>query len=160
MRRLEDRFDGLKINHIARKYNEEADQLAKIASSRTTAPPNVFTRDLARPSVDFKNPAEAVGAAPGPSGAATTGPSADDPLMEEPEAMDPDFETSSVDEAEAMEIDEAPPPRDWRTQYLDWMIRGVLRSDRAQARRITRLAKSFILIDDELYKRSPSGILQ
>ena len=43
--------------------------------------------------------------------------------MEEPEAMDTDFETSSVDEAETMEIDEAPPPRDWRTQYLDWMIR-------------------------------------
>ena len=74
--------------------------------------------------------------------------------------MDTDIETSSVDEAEAMEIDEAPPPRDWRTQYLDWMIRGVLPSDRAQARRIARRAKSFVLIDDELYKRSPSGILQ
>ena len=45
--------------------------------------------------------------------------------------MDTDIETSSVDEAEAMEIDEAPPPRDWHTQYLDWMIRGVLPSDRA-----------------------------
>ena len=80
--------------------------------------------------------------------------------MEEPEAMDTDFETSSVDEAEALEIDEVPPPRDWRTQYLDWMIRGVLPSDRAQARRIARRAKSFVLIDDELYKRSPSGVLQ
>ena len=44
--RLEDKFDGLELNHIARKY-EEADQLAKITSGRTTAPPNVFTRDLA-----------------------------------------------------------------------------------------------------------------
>ena len=40
------------------------------------------------------------------------------------------------------------------------MIRGVLPSDRAQARRITRRAKSFVLIDDKLYKRSPLGILQ
>ena len=38
--------------------------------------------------------------------------------------MDTNFKTSSMDEAEAMEIDEAPPPRDWRAQYLDWMIRG------------------------------------
>ena len=96
--------------------------MAKIASGRTTVPPNVFTRDLAKPSVDFKNPAEAVGAAPGPSGAVTTGSSAEDPSTKEAEAMDTNFETSSVDEAEAMEIDEAPPPRDWRTQYLDWMI--------------------------------------
>ena len=65
-----------------------------------------------------------------------------------------------MDEAEAMEIDEAPPPRDWRIRYLDWMIRGVLPSDRAQARRIARQAKSFVLIDDELYKRSPSGVLE
>ena len=45
VRRLEDKFDGLELNHIARKYNEEADQLAKIASRRTTAPPNVKTLD-------------------------------------------------------------------------------------------------------------------
>ena len=74
--------------------------------------------------------------------------------------MDTDIETSSVDEAEAMEMNEAPPPRDWRTQYLDWKIRGVLPSDHAQVWRIARRAKSFVLIDDELYKRSPSGILQ
>ncbi|XP_039815136.1 uncharacterized protein LOC120678040 [Panicum virgatum] len=123
VRRLEDKFDGLELNHIARKYNKEADQLAKITSERTTVPSNVFTRDLAKPSVNFKNPVEAVGAVPGPSGAATTGPSAEDPSTEEPEAMDTDFETSS-------------------------------------ARRITRRAKSFILINDELYKRSPSGVLQ
>ena len=40
------------------------------------------------------------------------------------------------------------------------MIRGVLPSDRAQVRRIIRQAKSFVLIDDELYKHSPSGVLQ
>jgi hypothetical protein len=29
--------------------------------------------------------------------------------------MDSEFETSSMDEAKAMEIDEAPSPQDWRT---------------------------------------------
>jgi len=122
VRRLEGKFDGLELNHIVRKYNEEADELAKIASGRTTVPPNVFARDLTKPSIDFRNPAEAIRAAPEPSGAATVEPSAEDPSAEGSEAMDTDIETSSVDETEAMEIDEAPSLRDWRTQYLDWTI--------------------------------------
>jgi hypothetical protein len=51
VRRLEDKFYGLKVNHVARRYNETVDKLAKIASARTTVPPNVFSRDLHQPSV-------------------------------------------------------------------------------------------------------------
>jgi hypothetical protein len=43
VRRLEDKFYGLELNHIARWYNETADELAKIASGRTTVPPDVFS---------------------------------------------------------------------------------------------------------------------
>ena len=39
-------------------------------------------------------------------------------------------------------------------------VRGILHSNRAQAQRLARRAKSFVLIDDELYKRSRSGVLQ
>jgi ribonuclease HI len=38
VRRLEDRFDSLELNHIVRKYNEAADELAKIMSGHTTVP--------------------------------------------------------------------------------------------------------------------------
>jgi hypothetical protein len=51
VRRLEDKFYGLKLNHIARRYNETADELAKIASGRTTVSPDIFSRDLHVPSV-------------------------------------------------------------------------------------------------------------
>jgi hypothetical protein len=51
VRRLEDKFYGLELNHMARRYNETADELAKIASGRTTVPPDVFSRDLHQPSV-------------------------------------------------------------------------------------------------------------
>jgi ribonuclease HI len=51
VRRLEDKFYGLELNHIARRYNETADELAKIASGRTMVPPDVFSRDLHQPSV-------------------------------------------------------------------------------------------------------------
>jgi hypothetical protein len=54
VRRLEDKFHGLELNHIARRYNEAADELVKIASSRTTVPPDVFSRDLHGPSVDLR----------------------------------------------------------------------------------------------------------
>jgi ribonuclease HI len=43
VRRLEDKFYGLELNHVARWYNETADELAKIASGRTTVPPDVFS---------------------------------------------------------------------------------------------------------------------
>jgi ribonuclease HI len=33
VRRLKDKFHGLELNHIARRYNEAADELVKIASS-------------------------------------------------------------------------------------------------------------------------------
>jgi ribonuclease HI len=49
--RLEDKFYGLELNHVARWYNETADELAKIASGRTTVPPNVFSRDIYQPSI-------------------------------------------------------------------------------------------------------------
>jgi ribonuclease HI len=48
---LEDKLFGLELNHVARRYNEVADELAKIASGRTTVPPNIFARDIYRPLV-------------------------------------------------------------------------------------------------------------
>jgi hypothetical protein len=53
VRRLEDKFYGLELNHIARRYNETADELAKIASGRTTVPqkysPETCIKPLSRP---------------------------------------------------------------------------------------------------------------
>jgi ribonuclease HI len=36
---LEDKFYDIKLNHVPRRYNEEADELTKIASGRITIPP-------------------------------------------------------------------------------------------------------------------------
>jgi ribonuclease HI len=36
---LEDKFYGIELNHVPRLYNEEADELAKIASGQITVPP-------------------------------------------------------------------------------------------------------------------------
>jgi hypothetical protein len=63
-------------------------------------------------------------------------------------------------EADVMDIEPAPVKADWRDKYVAWMARGELPLNRTEARRIARMAKSFALVDDELYKRAASGILQ
>jgi hypothetical protein len=40
------------------------------------------------------------------------------------------------------------------------MNRGELPSDRSEASRIARMARSFTLVGGELYKRAASGVLQ
>jgi hypothetical protein len=53
VRCLEDKFYGLKLNHIARRYNETADELAKIASGEQrfprTSSPETCTNPPSRP---------------------------------------------------------------------------------------------------------------
>jgi ribonuclease HI len=141
VRRLEDKFYGLELNHIARRYNKTADELTKIASGRTTVPPDVFSRDLHQPSVKTD----------------------DTPELEEASAQP---EAPSAPEGEALRVEEerngVTPNRNWQTPYLQYLHRGELPLDRAEARRLARRAKSFVLLADgkELYHRSPSGILQ
>jgi ribonuclease HI len=148
VRRLEDKFYGLELNHIARRYNETADELAKIASGRTTVPPDVFSRDLHQPSVKTDDTPE---------------PEKVSALPEAPSAQP---EAPSAPEGEALHVEEerngVPPNRDWQTPYLQYLHRGELPLDRAEARRLARRAKSFVRLGDgkELYHRSPSGILQ
>jgi hypothetical protein len=114
VRRLEDKFFGLELNHIARQYNETADELAKIASGRTTVPQDVFSRDLHQPSVktdDMREP-EKVSALP-------EAPSA------QPEAPSARPEAPSAPEGEALRVEEerngVPPNRDWQTPYLQYL---------------------------------------
>jgi ribonuclease HI len=141
VRHLEDKFYGLELNHIARRYNETADELAKIASGRTTVPPDVFSRDIHQPSVKIDD-------------------------TPEPEEASAQPEVPSVAEGEALRVEGewngVTPNPNWHTPYLEYLLRGELPLDKAEARRLAWRAKSFVLLGDEkeLYHRSPSGILQ
>ena len=64
-----------------------------------------------------------------------------------------------------MELEEDPatetdPLDDWRTLYFDYLLHDTLPTDKMEARRLARRAKSFVLVEGELYKRSHTGILQ
>jgi hypothetical protein len=156
---LEDKFYGIELNHVPRRYNEGADELAKIASGRITVPLNVFARDVARSSDNLEltpsSQEEPSGAPSDPTGA--------EPMDEDPsnEAFILSLlEGYGADEAEAMDTESVPRAEDWRDKYIAWMDRGELPLNRSEARRIARMAKSFALVDGELYKRAASGILQ
>ena len=47
---------------------------------------------------------------------------------------------------------ESDPPDDWRTLYLDYLLHDVLPTDKTKARWLARRAKSFVLVEGELYK--------
>jgi ribonuclease HI len=159
VRALVDKFYGIELNHAPRRYNEEADELAKIASRRISVPPNIFVQDVTRPSVNLEPTSSSQEE---PSGAPSN------PADAEPMDQDPSneafvlslLEGYGANEAEAMDTELAPHAEDWRAKYLAWMDRGELPLDWSEARRIARMAKSFTLLDGELYKRAASGVLQ
>jgi ribonuclease HI len=131
VRRLEDKFYGLELNHVARRYNETADELAKIALGRTTVPPDVFSRDLHQPSVKTDD-------TPGPEKASTQpkAPSAQpEAPSARPEVPSVQPEAPSAPKGEALRVEEeqngVPPNRNWQTPYLQYLHRGELPLDRA-----------------------------
>ena len=138
VRCLEDKFFGLELNHVARRYNEVPDKLEKIASGWTAVPPNIFPRDIFKPSVVPKEASE----------------------------LTPHEETPPTDRPEAMQIDgdkdQDTLGSDWRTPYLDYLLQGELPLGKTETRRLTRRAKTFVLIREEkdLYRHRLSGIIQ
>jgi hypothetical protein len=120
VRRLEDKFYGLGLNHIARRYNETADELVKIASGQTAVPPDVFSRDLHQTSVKTDDTPEP------------------EKVLAQPEAPSAQPETPSATEDEALRVEEERngvlPNRNWQTPYLQYLHRGELPLDRAEAR--------------------------
>ncbi|XP_066312529.1 uncharacterized protein [Miscanthus floridulus] len=144
VRQLEDKFDGLELNHIPRHLNEAADALAKVASGRELVPTGVFASDQHKPSVGYEELEQAG------DGSSALGLGANQP--------------STPSDPEVMELDKDPvtepdPLVDWKTPYLDYLLREALPTDKMEARWLECRAKSFILVEGDLYKRSYTRIL-
>jgi ribonuclease HI len=139
VRALKDKFYGIELNHIPRRYNEEADELAKIASGRIIVPPNVFARDVAKPSVNLEptpssreEPSGPAGVEPmdedQPTPSSQEGPSGapSNPAGAEPMDEDPSndvfvlylLKVYGADEADVMDTEPAPCAEDWQAKYL------------------------------------------
>jgi hypothetical protein len=110
VRCLEERFDGLDLNHIACKHNEAMDELAKITSSRTTVPPDVFTSDLHKPSINYGNSGQEGNEPPEPTLGLDPPEGSDPPSTLEPEVMQIDEQLDHEDEP------------DWWIPYLACLV--------------------------------------
>ena len=117
----------------------------KAASSRELVPIGVFAIDQHKPSVRYKGLERA-----------DDGPSDPAPGADQPTAP-PGPGVMELEEDPAIEPD---PLDDWRTLYLNYLLRDTLPIDKTEARRLAHRAKSFVLVEGELYKRSHTRILQ
>jgi ribonuclease HI len=65
---------------------------------------------------------------------------------------------------EVMEIDQAVftvrEVPSWVRPIMDFMVKGEVPVDEAEARRIQRMSKAYTIINNEMYKRSATGVLQ
>ena len=121
-----------------------ADELAKAASGREPVPTSVFASDQHKPSVRYEEPEQAGDRPPALGSGANRLLAPSDPKVIE------------LDGDPAVEPD---PLANWRTPYLDYLLREALPMDKIEARWLTCRAKSFVLIEGELYRRSHIRIL-
>ena len=134
---MEDKFDGLELNHIPRRLNEAADALTKVASNQEPVPTGVFTNDQHKPSIHYEGSRWADDGSSDPSSGANqpTAPSGPEVMeLEEDPATEPD------------------PLVDWRTICLNYLLHDMRPTDKVEARWLACPAKSFILVECELYK--------
>ncbi|XP_012699990.1 uncharacterized protein LOC101782810 [Setaria italica] len=133
------------------------------SSSLTNTSPRSVTKELGRvgdapPAPDSGADLGEVDNAPPVSDSdANPGKVGDSPSVLDLEADPSDPEIMQIDANPAEGPD---PPPDWRASYLDYLIRETLPTNKTEAHRIARRAKSFVTINQELYKRSHTGILQ
>ena len=108
-----------------------------MAFGRKTVPMGIFASDQYKPSVCYEEPEQ-------------TG---DGPLALGSRANQP----VAPSDAKVMELDGDPaiepdPLVDWRTSYLDYLLREALPMDKMEAQRLTHHAKSFVVIEGKLYR--------
>jgi hypothetical protein len=142
---LEDKLDGLKLNHIARRSNEAADELVKLTSGRAPVPVDIFASNQYKPSVTYQGSAQDDSEPPMPASGA------------DPTLAPIDLEVMQIEDDLATGPDTLP---DWRIPYLDCLVRSVLLTDKIKApmpcapRQVVHPARSGTL------QAEPTGMLQ
>ena len=118
VRQLEDKFDGLELNHIPRRLNEAANALAKAASGRESVPMGLFASDQHKPLICYE------GLEKDGDGPPILGSGADQP--------------SAPSSPEVMELEEDPiiepdPLVDLRIPYLNYLFCDMMLTDKTKA---------------------------
>nr|AAS01973.1 retrotransposon protein, putative, Ty3-gypsy sub-class [Oryza sativa Japonica Group] len=131
VRKLGKRFDGIEVRHVYRKDNIEPDDLARRASRREPLEPGTFLDILTKPSVKEV------------SGEVS------------PDTPDISSEATKAERAVA----DIETTDDWRIPLIKFINSEELPKDDTEAEKITRKAKIYCMVGDDLYKKAPNGVL-
>ncbi|XP_066167832.1 uncharacterized protein [Oryza sativa Japonica Group] len=131
VRKLEKRFDGIEVRHVYRKDNIKPDDLARRASRQEPLEPGTFLDILTKPSVKEAN--------------------------DENSPVTPDISPGATEAERAVADIET--TDDWRTPLIKFINSDELLEDNVEAEKITRQAKIYCMIGNDLYKKAPNGVL-
>ena len=148
-------FASLEVRHIKRDDNEAAYALARLSSQQSPVPPDVSLKHLHKPSIKHDNEEEQ---AEEQVAAIFLVPS--DVFFQhlhQPSVQGGVEDFPLVAESAAVFLVKP----GWTTPYLNFLLRKELpKDDEVLSRQIERRSKAYTVIDDQLYKRSTSGIFQ
>jgi hypothetical protein len=140
--KLEGEFEGCEVTHIGRESNEEADNLANIGSRCLLILPGVFFEEIFERSIKIKPATDPALATRSGARQASTAPATG-------------TEDLPKDAATVMLVEAT-----WTKPYLAYLMWGELPEDPIHRRQVMRRSKAFTIINEELYKRSTTGVLQ
>jgi ribonuclease HI len=151
VRKLEKDFNVLELQHVPHEGNLAADALSASASTQAPMPEGVFQRRLLKPSTQ---PAEL-----------SEGGRTSTSKLAVPAALHPWCPPRVVCSLEGLEDLREPRPVSqegpdaWISKVWDYLKDNFLPEDQASAERIVRMAKRYMLVDGDLYRRGANGIL-
>jgi hypothetical protein len=147
--KLEKDFEILHLQHIPRAKNTVADDLSAKASTSAHVPDGVLKRRLLQPTAWAANPSE---------GGKTSTLKLAVPVVLLPWSpprvvgVTGDFVHSDVQEAQVG-------PNTWITEIQTYFKDNILPDDMTSVDRIVRLAKRYMLVEGDLYRRDANGVL-
>nr|AAM93706.1 putative gag-pol precursor [Oryza sativa Japonica Group]AAP54129.1 transposon protein, putative, unclassified [Oryza sativa Japonica Group] len=131
VRKLEKRFDGIEVRHVYRKDNIEPDDLARRAFRREPLEPSTFLDILTKPSVKE--------------------------VSGEVSPDTPDISSEATKAERAVAYIET--TDDWRIPLIKFINSEELPEDDTEAEKITRKAKIYCMVGNDLYKKAPNVVL-
>jgi hypothetical protein len=169
VRRLEEKFNNFELHHILRWDNEKVDTLARLGSSREPTPPGVFTQDLFKPSIRLEedippltsrtSPGEGslvpMPRTPSGKGGTTRSYEADPGTPVGPVSKDREPGGRVVAIVGPLGLD-----ANWWKPIFEYLWWGTIPDGEIETQRLARQAKGYLIHNDELYRRSISGVLQ
>jgi ribonuclease HI len=169
VRKLEEHFDGLQIEHIPRAENSIADHLSKCAAQKLPVKPGTFVLHLTQPSVtpsmeaskrrklntDKYFPAEFPEAAGKKVARDNTVDASEQQPLAEHQVLAVETSTPAPEEMPLVLVIEPQAPA-WVWQIVHFLQTGELPNDQEEAEKVARQSSMYQFVDSILHRKRPN----